>query len=88
MNRPDRDMNDPEDIGPNDVAMWRNRFIALNLVRIGATVVTLLGLLLWQSDVFVQGGHIAGFPIAVAALVASFLAPRWLVRRWRTPPQE
>lgn len=77
----------PNDVAPGDLAMWRNRFILLNLARIGATVVTLLGLLLWQSDVFVRGGHIAGFPIAVVALVASFLAPRWLARRWRTPPQ-
>ncbi|MGE0180284.1 MAG: hypothetical protein AB7O91_10745 [Sphingomonas sp.] len=76
-------MNNPEDI-----ALWRNRFIAINLLRIGATVVTLLALLLWQSDVFVQGGSIVGFPIAVAALIVSFLGPRWLVRRWRTPPAE
>jgi hypothetical protein len=76
-------MNDPD-----DTAMWRNRFIMINLLRIGATVVVLLAILLWQGDVFVEGGHIIGFPIAIIALVVSFLGPRWLVRRWRTPPGE
>lgn len=81
-------MTEPQDAAPNDVAMWRNRFILIQLSRIGGTIVALLGVLLWQSDVLVQGGHIAGFPIALAGLVASFLAPQWLVRRWRTPPAE
>jgi hypothetical protein len=73
-------------IPPEDEALWRNRFIAINLVRIGGTVVTLLAILLWQSDVFVQGGSIVGFPLAVGGLAASFLGPRELARRWRTPP--
>lgn len=72
---------------PNDIVA-RNRFIIIQLSRIGATVVALLGVLLWQSDVFVQGGHITGFPIALAGLVTSFMAPVWLARRWRTPPGE
>ena len=33
-----------------DEATWRNRFILVNLVRIGGTVVVLLGLLVWHSD--------------------------------------
>ena len=73
---------------PQDVAMWRNRFILLQLSRIGGTVIALLGVLLWQSDTLVQGGHIAGFPVALAGLAASFGAPVWLARRWRTPPPE
>lgn len=63
-----------------------NRFILMNLLRIGATVVVLLALLLWQSDVFVEGGSIVGLPIALAALVVSFFGPKWLAARWRTPP--
>ncbi len=73
---------------PQDVAMWRNRFILLQLSRIGGTVIALLGVLLWQSDTLVQGGHIAGFPLALAGLAMSFGAPLWLARRWRTPPPE
>lgn len=71
---------------PNDETMWRNRFIMMNLIRIGATIVVLLALLLWQSDVFVEGGTIVGLPIALAALVVSFFGPKWIAGRWRTPP--
>ena len=71
---------------PVSEATWRNRFILVNLLRIGATVVVLLSLLLWQSDLFVEGGHIVGLPLALAALTVSFFGPRWLARRWRTPP--
>ena len=68
-------------------AMWRNRFILMNLVGIAGTVVVLLALALWQSDLFVEGGSILGLPIAFAGLVVSFFGPKWLARRWRTPPE-
>jgi hypothetical protein len=67
-------------------AQWRNRFILMNMARIGGTVVVLLAILLWQSDTFVEGGSIIGFPIAILGLVASFYAPKYLAGRWRTPP--
>jgi hypothetical protein len=69
------------------VAQWRNRFILMNLVRIGSTAVVLLALLLWQTDMFVQGGSIIGLPIALVGLFASFFAPRHVARQWRTPPE-
>lgn len=68
-------------------AMWRNRFIVINLVRLGGTVVVFLALALWQSDLIVEGGSIVGFPLALAGLVVSFFGPTWLAGRWRTPPQ-
>ena len=71
---------------PQDEAMWRNRFILINLTRIGGTVLALAALLLWQSDVFVEGGHIAGFPLALVGLAISFGGPHYLAKRWRTPP--
>ena len=49
---------------PDDNALWRNRFILMNLIRIAATVGVLLAILLWQSDIFVRGGTILGFPLA------------------------
>jgi len=73
---------------PEDVATWRNRFIVMNLIRIGATAVVLFGVLLWQSDRIVEGGSILGFPIALVALVISFYGPLWYARRWRTPPEQ
>ncbi|MDB5667068.1 MAG: hypothetical protein JWL74_18 [Alphaproteobacteria bacterium] len=69
-----------------DQRTWRNRFIVMNLVQIGGTIVVLLALLLWQSSVFVEGGHWIGFPIALVGLVISFFAPRALAKRWKRPP--
>ena len=70
----------------DDETLWRNRFIAINLVRIGATVVVLFALVLWQSDLIVEGGSILGLPLALTALVVSFWGPKWLAARWKTPP--
>jgi len=71
----------------DELALARNRFILIQVVRIGATAVVAFGLLLWQSDAIVEGGSILGFPLALAALVASFFGPKFLARRWRTPPE-
>ncbi len=65
-----------------DESTWRNRFILVNVVRIGGTVLVLLSLALWQSDIFVRGGTWLGFPLALAGLVISFWGPKWLARRW------
>jgi hypothetical protein len=72
---------------PDDETLWRNRFIALNMMRIGATLVVLLGLAIWQSDLIVEGGSFLGLPITLVALVVSFWGPKYLSRRWRTPPR-
>jgi len=71
----------------DDDTLWRNRFIAINLVRIGGTIVVLFALAIWYSDLLVEGGSMAvGLPLALAGLIASFLGPKWLAARWRTPP--
>ena len=73
---------------PDQEAMWRNRFILINLARIGGTIVVLVGLLIWQTDWLRQGGMPEiGLPLALIGLVASFAGPQWLTRRWRTPPE-
>jgi thiol:disulfide interchange protein len=70
-----------------DEALWRNRFILVNLVRIGATAFVLLALAIWYTDLLVPGGSMAiGMPLALAGVVVSFLGPKWLARRWRSPP--
>jgi hypothetical protein len=66
-------------------SLWRNRFIAVNMMRIGATVVVLFGLAVWHSDLVVKGGHWIGMPIAIIALVVSFAGPIYLSRRWGRP---
>jgi hypothetical protein len=69
-----------------DRALWRNRFILVNLIRIAASVGVLLAILLWQTDRFVQGGTILGLPLALVCLFISFFAPKYLAGRWRAPP--
>jgi hypothetical protein len=69
-----------------DDAVWRNRFIVMNLIRIGATAGVILSLLLWQSDVFVHGGSILGLPLGLVFLVISFFGPKAYASRFREPP--
>jgi hypothetical protein len=70
-------------------ALWRNRFIVLNLTRIGGTLIVLIGLLVWHSDLAREGGMIElGLPMALIGLVISFWGPKQLSRAWRsTPPK-
>lgn len=74
-------------MNPIDDTKARNRFVLIQVARIAGTAVVLIGLLLWQSDTFVQGGSILGFPLTLIGLAASFGAPMWLARKWRTPPE-
>jgi hypothetical protein len=69
----------------NDDRLWRNRFIAINLVRIGGTIVVLFGLYISQTE---PDRLIPGMALALVALVISFAGPSWLVRKWRTPPEQ
>ena len=72
---------------PVDEATWRNRFILINLTRIGGTIVVLVGLLIWYSDWIRPGGWMElGLALALIGLVISFWAPVALARKWRTPP--
>jgi hypothetical protein len=77
----------PQEDAATDETVWRNRFILLQLLRIGGTLVVLFALLLWQSDLIVQGGTIVGLPLALAGLVVSFFGPKWLAGRWLRPPR-
>lgn len=67
---------------PDEDSLWRNRFILLNLVRIGGTVLVLFALALWQSDLIVEGGNAVGFPLALIGLAISFAGPKYLARKW------
>ena len=69
-----------------DEELWRNRFILVNMVRIGGTVLVLFALALWHSDLIVEGGSPLGLPLAILGLVISFGGPAWLARYWRGKP--
>lgn len=82
-------MNEQDPRPPVDDATWRNRFVAINLVRIGGTLIVILGLVIWHSDRFREGGWPeVGLPMALLGLLISFGGTRLLVQRWRTPPGE
>jgi hypothetical protein len=67
-----------------DEAVWRERFIQVQMTRIGGTLVVLLGLIVWQTDMFRPGGStILGFPLAIIGLIVSFGGPIWLTKRWK-----
>ena len=69
-------------MNPSD-DIWRNRFITINLVRIGGTILVLFALALWQSDLIVEDGSPLGFPLALVGLAISFWGPIHLSRKWR-----
>ncbi len=71
-----------------DEATWRNRFITINLTRIGGTLIVLFGLFVWHSDWLRPGGWMTlGLGLAIAGLIVSFWGPIALARKWRTPPK-
>jgi hypothetical protein len=67
-----------------DRAFWRRRFILMLVLQLGGTALALVGVVLWQSNYIVDGGSVAGFPLALVGLVVSFFGPRLLARHWRT----
>ena len=82
-----QDPHRPDDLPARSEAYWRNRFILMNLAGIGCTAVALLGLAIWYSDLLVEGGSMAiGLPLALIGVILSFVAPKFLARRWRSPP--
>ena len=69
---------------PVDDSVWRNRFITLQLTRIGGTVIVMIGLYIWYGDAIAEGGTIVlGLPLALIGLVVSFWGPKYLAGRWR-----
>ncbi|HEX5181963.1 MAG TPA: hypothetical protein VFW19_02305 [Allosphingosinicella sp.] len=64
--------------------LWRNRFIIVNLVRIGGAALALLGCAIWYTDLLIpQGSTVIGLPLALIGLVVSFQGPIWLSRHWK-----
>jgi Na+/proline symporter len=64
--------------------LWRNRFITINLVRIGGTAIVFLGLAIWYTNLLVPNGSIVlGLPLALIGLAISFGGPQWLTRYWK-----
>ena len=60
----------------------RNRFIAIQLVRISGVVMVLLGLLAMNGRL--NWPREAGYVLAVLGLIGALLAPILLARKWKT----
>jgi hypothetical protein len=63
------------------------RFTLLSAMRAGGVAVMLIGLWIWHGDIARAGGWPAvGLPLFVIGMIQSLLLPKYLARRWRTPP--
>jgi hypothetical protein len=69
---------------PVSETTWRNRFITMQLTRIGGTAIVMIGLYLLFTDTVAEGGSILlGIPLALIGLAVSFWGPVHLSRRWK-----
>jgi membrane protein YdbS with pleckstrin-like domain len=64
-----------------DVA--RGRFVMLNLVRLGAVVLTLFSMLILGDAI--KAPYALGYVLLGVGLVGIFVVPQMLARRWRSP---
>ena len=64
----------------------RARFFAIQLARVGGVVLVLLGMLIWEGDLVMDGGApFVGGPLILLGMAELLLLPKHLARRWRTP---
>ena len=66
-------------------AIARNRFLVINLLRLGGAAMVLVGLLMTADRI--GGGAALGYALLVLGLLDMFAVPQVLSRRWRTPPE-
>lgn len=64
----------------------RRRLTLLSLSRATGVILMLLGMWAWHGNVIRSGGWPElGIPLFVCGLIASFIVPHVLMRRWRSP---
>jgi len=63
----------------------RARFAAIQLVRIAGVAGVVLGILAASRRTLLPPQ--AGYVLIAAGLVATFVLPAMLIRKWRTPPE-
>lgn len=69
-----------------DDRLARNRYFIIVGVNMLATAGAVLGLLIAGRSVTTQNSVLGG-ALLLASLYMMAVVPRWLARRWRTPPQ-
>jgi hypothetical protein len=68
---------------PGEDSIARNRWLLINLARIGGVLLTVLGVLVLAGGVELP--RMAGWIALALGLPAAFVLPQLLVRRWRSP---
>lgn len=64
----------------------QQRFMLLNAARGVGAIVMIAGLAVWYTDLLQVGGDtVTGGVVFAIGLALSFLLPKFLARRWRTP---
>ena len=72
---------------PTDDALAKKRFLALNLVRLSGVALILVGLLFALDRIAIPQPprHLIGMLLIVLGMLDTFLMPRILARRWKSP---
>ncbi len=72
---------------PEQEALAKKRFLALNLVRLFALLLVIVGMLFVTDKVEIAQPprHIIGLILVAIGIVDFFVMPRILVKRWKTP---
>lgn len=66
---------------PPEEVLARQRYVILNMVRIGGLAMLLVGVAIARG--VVDGPYVLGVVLAVAGLLDFFFVPRLLARRWK-----
>jgi xanthosine utilization system XapX-like protein len=72
---------------PAEDALAKKRFLALNLIRIFAVLMVLVGLLFALDKVAIPQPprHLIGMLLIVIGLLDFFFVPGLIAKRWRSP---
>jgi hypothetical protein len=62
----------------------KRRFFALQSLRLGGLILLAAGLVIWRRSLFGFQDPTVGRIVFVAGIVAAFVAPALLRRRWRS----
>ena len=70
----------------DDEEIWKRRFLASMLARLGSLVIFLLGIVILFTDAVQPGGSPRfGAILVIIGAISSVIAPRLVRRRWERP---
>ncbi|MFM5906587.1 MAG: hypothetical protein ACKOPO_03210 [Novosphingobium sp.] len=69
---------------PEEGALAKKRFMAMNLVRICGVVLILVGLLCALDKIDIPGARIIGVMFILIGMIDTFVVPLMLAKRWRS----